>query len=386
MNKIVYLILISCFLALTTNAQNSVTNNNVGINHFIKSKVLNEDRQIQIYLPPNYKKSEESYPVLYVLDGQRFFLYAVSLGQSFKQFQLTPEFIIVGINTDYPKRFQQLGEGKETFIEFLNTELTPYIDENYRTNNESLIFGWEFGASLVFNTMLSHPRLFDAHIMASAFPIMDAIDKLNNVSTLPTSLYFSVSPDEYDVKHSTVKLDSLLSQKHIEGLQWSFLKLDIEQHRSTGYPTLYHGLRNYYKYYQEFEVNNLQKFINDGGVDYAFHYAKERANKHGFSPELSLWSKFTIIRSAMRAEDFYHFETLLDALNKKELIKEFINGNLDYAVSQFAAFYEKNNRFKEAIDLYDLLLKKYPDSERLLKRRTRTINTIETLNHEHLKN
>jgi len=369
MKKIVCLILISSFFALSAYGQDSLANNIVGSNHFIKSKALNKERQIQIYLPPNYKDSKEKYPVLYVLDGQRFFLYAVSLSQSFKQFQLTPEFIIVGINTDYPKRFQQLGDGKETFIEFISTELRPYIDNTFRTNDENLFFGWEFGASLVFNTMLSNPTLFDAHIMASAFPIMDAIDKLNDITTLPTNLYFSVSPDEYDVKHSAVKLDSLLSQKHIDGLQWSFLKLDIEQHRSTGYPTLYHGLRNYYKYYQELQPNNLQKFINAGGLDYAYRYTKERANRHGFSPELSLWSKFTIVRSAMRADDFYHFETLLNALNKKEFINELMNGNMEYVLSDFADFYVKNNRFKEAINLYDLLLKKHPDSERLLNRK-----------------
>ena len=361
---------------LYTNAQNNITNNTVGTNHIIKSKVLNEERQIQIYLPPNYKGSKEKYPVLYVLDGQRIFLYAVSLSQSFKQFQLTPEFIIVGVNTDYPKRFQQLGDGRETFIEFLSTELTPYIDTNFRTNDENLFFGWEFGASLVFNTMLSNPTLFDAHIMASAYPIMDAIDKLNDVSTLPTNLYFSVSPDEYDVKHSAIKLDSLLSQKHIDGLQWAFLKLDIEQHRSTGYPTLYHGLRNYYKYYQELQPNNLQKFINAGGLDYAYRYTKERANRHGFSPELSLWSKFTIVRSAMRADDFYYFETLLNTLNRQELIQGLMNDNRDYAVSNFASFYEKNNRYKEAIDLYNILLKKYPDSETLLNKKAKAISII----------
>lgn len=376
MKKIVYLILISCFLALSTNAQNSFANNIVGTNHFIKSKVLNEGRQIQIYLPPNYKDSKEKYPVLYVLDGQRFFLYAVSLSQSFKQFQLTPEFIVVGINTDYPKRFQDLGDGKERFIKFLENELTPYIDNNYRTNNENLFFGWEYGASLVFNTMLSNPTLFEAYIMASAYPIIDKIDELNSISELNTNLYFSVSPDEYDVKHSAVKLDSLLSQKNIDGLKWAFLKLDIEQHRSTGYPTLYHGIRNYFKYYQEFEVENLENFINAGGLGYAYNYVKEGADKYGFAPELSLWSKFTIIRSAMRAEDFYHFETLLNSLNKTEFIDELIDSSMDYTISHFAAFYEKNNHFKEAIELYDLLLKKYPDSEKLLEKKTRTINTI----------
>ncbi|MDC6404652.1 MULTISPECIES: alpha/beta hydrolase-fold protein [Maribacter] len=371
---IVYII---CYLSVICgNAQNSVAHNIVGTNHLIKSKVLNEERQIQIYLPVNYEDSKEHYPVLYVLDGQRLFNYAVSLSQSFKQFQLTPDFIVVGIYTEYPKRFQQLGEGKDTFIKYLSAELIPYLNKSFRTNNENLIFGWEYGASLVFNTMLSNPTLFDAHIMASAFPIMDAIDKLNDVSALPTNLYFSVSPDEYDVKHSAVKLDSLLTQKNIKGLKWSFLKLDIEQHRSTGYPTLYHGLRNYYKYYQEFEVNNLQKFINAGGIDYAYQYTKERAKRHGFSPELGLWSKFTIIRSAMRADDFYHFETLLNALNKKGFINELMNSNMGYVVSDFASFYEKHNHFKEAIDFYNLLLKKYPDSEKLLKKKARAISTI----------
>ncbi|WKK83359.2 alpha/beta hydrolase [Marivirga arenosa] len=370
-------VFIICYLSgIFGIAQNNHTNNIVGTNHYIKSKVLNEERQIQIYLPPHYKNSEEKYPVLYVLDGQRFFLYAVSLSQTFNQFQLTPDFIVVGINTDYPKRFQDLGDGKERFIEFLENELTEYIDLNFRTNDENLIFGWEYGASMVFNTMLSTPTLFDGHIMASGYPIIDSIDKLNDVSTLHTNLYFSVSPDEYDVKHSAIKLDSLLSQKHIKGLHWSFLNLEIEQHQSTAYPTLYHGIRNHFQFYPEFETNKLQNFVNAGGMDYANHYVVERARRHGFSPELSLWSKFTIIRCAMRAEDFYHFETLINNLHKTEFLNDLMNGNMEYAVYNFANFYEKHKHFKEAIALYDLLLKKYPHSEILLKKKAIAINQI----------
>ncbi len=369
-----------CFLAASfVFAQNDLTDNVVGKNHVINSEVLKENRQIQIYLPPNYEDSKENYPVLYVLDGQRFFLYAVSLSQSFKQFQLTPDFIVVGINTEYPKRFQYLGEGKEAFIEFLKTELTPYIDANFRTNQERLLFGWEYGGSFVFNTMLSNPTLFDAYIMASAYPIMDKIEELNSVSELNTNLFFSVSPDEYEVKHSAEQLNTLLTTKNVGGLEWSYLKLDIEKHRSTAYPTLYHGLRNYFKYYQEFEVDNLEKFINAGGMKYANNYAKERVERHGFSPELSLWSKYTIMRSTMRANDFYHFETLLNALNKTEFINELVNGNMEYVVSNFAAFYEKNNRIKEAIELYNVLLKKYPDSEKLMNRKKNSIKAIKEI-------
>lgn len=373
-NNIKTFLITLCFLMISNaNAQYMIEENKVGTNHFISSEILGEERRIQIYLPEDYMISEQEYPVLYILDGQRFFSYGVSLSKSFKQFQLTPDFIIVGIDNDYPQRFKDLGEDKVNFIEFLKKELLPYVDSKFRTSSERVLFGWEFGGSLVFNTMLSDPLLFNGYIMASAYPIMDAIDKLNDVSMLHTNLFFSTSPDEYEVRHSAVKLDSLLSQKHIEKLQWSFLKLDLEQHRSTGYPTLYHGLKNYYEYYPEFEINNLQKFINAGGLDYAYQYTNERANRYGFPQELSLWSRFTIVRSAMRAEDFYHFETLLNALNKRELINELIRDNREYAVANFAAFYEKNNLFKDAIDLYDLLLKKHPDSETLQKRKENAI-------------
>ena len=38
----------------------------IGINHTINSKVLEQDREIQIYLPDSYDASKEKYPVLYI--------------------------------------------------------------------------------------------------------------------------------------------------------------------------------------------------------------------------------------------------------------------------------------------------------------------------------
>ncbi|MBO0340408.1 MAG: alpha/beta hydrolase-fold protein [Bacteroidota bacterium] len=349
-------------------AQSEGIPNVVGTNHLLSSKILNEQREVQIYLPPDYQDSAKAYPVVYVLDGQRFFLHVVSLSQSFQQFQLTPEFIIVGINNSYPNRFRHFGEGKENFKGFLENELMPYVNENFRTKGENLLFGWEYGASFVFHMMMDQPTLFNAYLMASPFPIFDAIDGLDTSSNMGTQLYFAVSPDEYDVRHSTEKLNEKLTTQPIDGLSWKYFEFELEEHRSTGYPTLYHGLRDYFKYYQEFETNNLRKFINAGGMEYALNHAQERAKRYGFEPDLSLWSRFTIVRSAMRADDFYHFETLLHALDKDEFIKELL-AQRDYAVSQIAAFYEKHNRFKETIELYDLLLKKYPDSERLLAKK-----------------
>jgi len=350
-------------------AQSEGIPNVVGTNHLLSSKILNEERGVQIYLPPSYQNSDKTYPVVYVLDGQRFFLHVVSVNQSFLQFQLAPEFIIVGIKNSYPDRFQNFGEGKENFKGFLQDELMPYVNKQLRTNGENLLFGWEYGGSFAFHLMKDQQNLFNAYLIASPFPIFDAIDDLDTASIKEVQLYFAVSPDEYDVRHSTEKLNEKLKSNPGKGLEWTYFEFELEEHRSTGYPTLYHGLRDYFKYYQEFETNNLQKFFAAGGMDFARDHAEQRAQQYGFSPELSLWSRFTIIRSAMRADDFEQFETLLNAMDKESFLKELV-ANRDYAVSQMAAFYEKHNRFQEAIALYDLLLKKYPDSERLLNRKS----------------
>ena len=84
-------------LGLNTNvrSQNTPTLNSLGLNYAITSTILNEDRQIQIYTPDNYNDTDKSYPVLYLLDGQRLFPLGVSLLKSFTQFQQTPEFIFL---------------------------------------------------------------------------------------------------------------------------------------------------------------------------------------------------------------------------------------------------------------------------------------------------
>ena len=373
--KLIITVIAMVLMALDLQAQTVVADNMVGFNHQIKSEVLGEDREVQIYLPPSYQDAEKEYPVIYVLDGQRFFLHTVSLSQSFQQFQLAPEFIIVGIKNSYPHRFRHFGEGRENFKGFIKNELLPYVNQQFRTNGEDLLFGWEYGGSFTFDVLLNEPSLFDAYLVASPFPIFDAIDAMDSMVSMDTKLYFAVSPDEYDVRHSTEKLSERLTQKTIDGLEWKYFEFALEEHRSTGYPTLYHGLRDYFKYYQEFETNNLQKFINEGGVEYAKKHAQERAKRYGFSPELSLWSRFTIVRSAMRANDFYHFETLLNSLGKEDLVSGLVE-NRDYAVADFATFYEKNHRYKEAIELYDLLLKKHPDSETLQTKRKKVAKAL----------
>ena len=86
------------FFCFNSNAQISRKDNVVGATISIQSEIMNDEREIQIFLPGGYADSNSKYPVLYILDGQRYFLHGVSLQKSFVEFEQTPEFIIVGIS------------------------------------------------------------------------------------------------------------------------------------------------------------------------------------------------------------------------------------------------------------------------------------------------
>ncbi|MDF2157119.1 alpha/beta hydrolase-fold protein [Algoriphagus sp. CAU 1675] len=368
MNKFFSISFLSLFLTwshLAAQTEDHV----VGKNHWIDSNILEEKRNIQIFIPEGYEDSQSNFPVLYLLDGQRFFLHGVSLQQSFRQYELTPGFIVVGITNQYPSRFNHFGEGKEKFLAFLKEEVIPYVEEKFRVNkSERILFGWEYGAGFTFHSLLTQPDLFDAYLLASPYPILDKIQDLEKFDSLKKVLVYAVSTDEYEINHAVDQLDSLLSAKKINGLDPIGLRLENEEHRSTGYATLYHGLRHYFRFYPELQEDNLYKFLEKGGLNYAKAHAIERARRYGFAPELSLWSRFTIIRSAIRAEDFPHFEMLLEGLESEKFIDELVNSNWAYGAGMIAEFYEKNAHYEETIPIYKKLLEKNPESERLLSR------------------
>ncbi|WP_276390693.1 alpha/beta hydrolase-fold protein [Eudoraea chungangensis] len=354
---------IFCLLSFPVNGQFSQQEDVDIINHVVHSKILGEQRQIQIFLPPSYTDSGSNYPVLYLLDGQLFFHHAVSLSKTFKQFKLTPEFIVVGINTPFPERYDLFGAQEDKFIEFITSEVLPFIEDSYHTNDEKLLFGWQYAAGLAFDIMLDDTISFDSYLLASPIPIWDETDSLADYSSLNTKLYFSVSHDEFQINHAVNKLDSVLSSNAIKDLDWTFTKFSNEEHHSTGFPTLYHGIRSYFEYYYELHAPNLQKFIGAGGLDYAYAYARERGRKYGFSPELSNWSKYTIIRSAIQANDYDHFNIFADELVNDDFIRD-----MKYRCFEIAEYHEKNRNFEKALDIYNTMLVEFPDSSDLLKR------------------
>jgi len=141
---------------------------------------LNTTRRIWLYLPPNYKNSNENYPVLYMHDGQNLFDDATSfsgewqvdetLNKLYKEKGL--KLMVVGIDNGGEKRLDEYspwknhkyggGEG-DKYVDFIVKTLKSYIDRNYRTKTEketTAIMGSSMGGLISFYATLKYPKVF----------------------------------------------------------------------------------------------------------------------------------------------------------------------------------------------------------------------------------
>jgi len=354
--------------SVITNAQVTSSEHVLGTSYILNSEALQDEREIQVFIPEGYEKSEKEYPVLYLLDGQRLFPFGVSILKSFTQFKQTPEFIVVGITNSYPQRFRHFTDEEKKFLHFMEQDVIPFVDTNFRTTDERLLFGWEYGGSFVIQTMLDSPGLYSSYLAASPFPIAEKIKDLDHFLSenrnFEKSLYFSVSPNENSVNVGTEKLDSLLKLKAPKNMNWTYKKLISEEHRSTPYATIYHGLKEFYFYYPELQFNSLNEFTKAGGLSYVYKYCERRAEQFDFDSELSDWTKFTLIRNAIRADDYEQFQVFISSFVTRSFIEE-LRGRRPYELTDF---YIKNQKYDEALNIYKVLLDKRSNSKELLNK------------------
>lgn len=380
--NLIFIKMIFCFLLLITvspagysqNFDSQSLNSNeidniIGKKLTIKSMVLTEDRDIQIFLPESYHTSQQRYPVLYILDGQRLFTLGVSLSQSFRStVKMSPEFIVVGINNKYPDRFDNFT--KTDFLDFIEQELISTVDKNYRTTQERILFGWEFAGAYAIESLIRKPTLFAGHIVASPYPIDEAwfaeksrLEQLESLfeHNIDSHLYVSVSEGEGSVLVGTEKLNTLLKEKAPDSLRWTFRVIPDEEHLSTAHASLFQGLRNYYYGYKVFHIEGLKQFQQAGGLNNFYAYNTKRSLRYGFAEKPEIWSMFTIVRNAMRADNFEQFTLFMNEFKSSDLITKISLGNSNL-IAQYYIQYKQNNK---AIEVYKVMAVAHPDNARI---------------------
>ncbi len=151
----------------------------------IRSNVLKETRTLNIYLPEGYNQNDTiKYPVIYLLDGSanEDFIHIVGLVQfcSFEWVKQLPKSIVVGIaNVDrrrdftFPTSVEDDKSANPTsghsgkFIKFLETELLPHVEKEYKTSGIKTLIGESLGGLLATEILLKKPSLFNKYIIVS---------------------------------------------------------------------------------------------------------------------------------------------------------------------------------------------------------------------------
>lgn len=155
----------------------------IGHTETIWSKVLNEERLINLYIPPDATDTTV-FDVAYVLDGglDEDFLHVAGLYQfySFEWVNKVRPTLVVGIvNVDRKRDFtfassepaeraKYPSSGRsEFFIPFLTQELPAHIRSKYKTSGHTTLIGQSLAGLLATQVLLEQPYSFSRYIMVS---------------------------------------------------------------------------------------------------------------------------------------------------------------------------------------------------------------------------
>ena len=233
---------------------------------------LGREYHLSVALPASYLTSTQTYPVIYVLDGDLFFGMAAGLTPIARWCVGVPEVIIVGISYGMESYDQwvQLRErdfkipevrdappdsAANRFLDALTQEMIPFIEANYRTiPSDRGLFGYSSSGFFVLYALFHQPNAFQRYLCGSgdlyiAYPyVIQHADQLAaRDPATPIQLYLSAGELEDDQFPFFHQLVAFFEQGNYPGVTLTSEIYAGEGHGSEGIALTYlHGLRMLY--------------------------------------------------------------------------------------------------------------------------------------------
>jgi len=364
------------FLTFILIASSSVFANsfNAGERHKHTSNVLNEQREVQILLPESYGfDTNTSYPVIYLLDGEYNF-HGVSgmLDLMANKGQLIPDVILVAISDKGTDKYRQYmtpndltaprkpgDKGKASeFQQYLQTELKPFIEKNYRTADTSVLVGHSIGGLFVLNALLERPNSFTHYVATSpslwlndhAF-VKKAAPLLAKAKHEKVNLYLALGDE---TRMGQYRFIDVLDDLQPGSIQWQFKHYPDENHNSVGLIALRGALKSMFSgwFVPETKLNQLSD--PDTLIE---HYARLK-QEFGIHQPIPTPSMRAAIRYFYRNDKVIELESFLTKVSQKVPASEsgFIMmaasyaGHFDSPQSALNLMLEKSERYKNSVE------------------------------------
>lgn len=310
----------------------------------IRSAILNEERVISVYLPDAYNTTSNDYPVLYVLDGRAHFTHAIAATNFLSTRRLIPPMIVISIhNVDRNRDFSPVetenipnGGGAEKFLNFVSGELIPYINENYRSSDFTVLMGHSFGGAFAAYALLAQPEVFDGYIAISPYLqfadnhlVKESMSMLKMKYDHRKYFYMTVG-DEPDFYPVLSEFASNMRDISGDAIEFNYNMMETEDHNSVPYISLFKGLRFIFSGWQ------LPPELMEKGLSEIDNHYKNLSSKYDF--------------------EVHTPENTINLLGYRYLQ----NNEIDRAIEVFK---ENVKRYPNSANVYDSLGEAYENNE-----------------------
>lgn len=236
----------------------------------LSSGIMDRTPEVTVLLPDSYADSKTNhYPVIYLLDGGANMQMVHSMLQRMHLSGGAKEHIIVAltsqnrlldfaptVNRD-PRGPVGQGGGADKFLDFVEKELMPHINNTYRSTEYSVIAGHSVGGLLVLHSFHARPGLFQAHLAFSPAvwwgereTVAATQDFLQAREPISGYLYMNIGSESGDMRNVYDALAQFILRNRPVDLFLRQDEFDYEGHDFTMAAGLYNALSGLYKYQQ----------------------------------------------------------------------------------------------------------------------------------------
>jgi len=248
----------------------------IGAKFHYSSAILQDERAYWVDLPDEYESAinaHKNYPVLYLLDAERFFAAASATVKFMSQLGTIPETIIVGIPStaqrtrdmtpthslkgphgEITQRRAKSG-GADAFLSSLQKELIPRIEAKYRTMPYRVLVGHSMSGLFVLHAFIQDPASFhaiiamdpslwwDEHLLAKRAATSASLTKsLRNSVYIGTANHDAEKDEGRGPKAATQAFSQALKSLPAPSLRSKVQAFEDEHHGSVPLPSFYYGL------------------------------------------------------------------------------------------------------------------------------------------------
>jgi len=368
-------VFISATVPFTVAAQSETGGEPVVIGSKIQfhSRILNETRTLLISKPAGYDDETERYPVLYLLDGEDNFVHTVGIVRFLAESERIPPMLVVGIantqrvrdltphtDVEIEKRFHPGNGGADTFLEFVRSELIPYIDQNYRTRPYRVLAGHSLGGLFAIYALASSPNLFNGYIavdMPLSWNNESVISKakawIKNTKEFRGDLYLTATGESGSALAAIHRLCAALEKTQIRGFRWSFQQMTGETHNSIFHQSLYSGLD---RIFDGWHLTDPFGLYEEGGLAAVHRHFSDGGKRYGYERKTPAFTISLIVAG------------LLGKGRLEEAASVLLSDPKNYPppwnqLEALARTYEQRGNKQEAIYFYKLSLQQNPKNE-----------------------